>query len=97
MNEAKFDNVIHAPSRLQICAILAELAEVDFQQLKQQLNVSDSVLSKHLKSLEETGYIFILKKLDKGRVRTWLSLTDTGHTAFNAHVLALRAIIDKSK
>jgi len=93
MNEANFDNVIHAPNRLQICAVLAEIAELDFKQLKQQLDVSDSVLSKHLKSLEDAGYVYILKKLDNGRVRTWVSLSPEGMKAFNGHVLALKAII----
>jgi hypothetical protein len=34
MNKAKFDSVIHAPNRLQICAFLAPLQEAEFQVLR---------------------------------------------------------------
>ena len=49
MNKAKFDTVIHAPNRLQICALLDSTKELEFQIIREQLDVSDSVLSKHLK------------------------------------------------
>ena len=90
---AKFDALIHAPIRLQVCGFLNELQEVEFQRLRDEIDISDSVLSKHLKSLEDAGYVYILKKLDNGRVRTWVSLSPEGMKAFNGHVLALKAII----
>ncbi len=93
MNEAQFDTLIHAPNRLQICALLASAAAMEFVVLKEQLNVSDSVLSKHLKSLEEAGYVLLDKKALNGRQRTWLSLTGKGHNAFTCHVKALKEIV----
>ena len=47
MTKAAFDTVIHAPNRLQICALLETTKELEFQIVKEQLDVSDSVLSKH--------------------------------------------------
>ena len=41
MTKPRFDNVIHAPNRLQICAFLAPLQEAEFQVLRDELNVSD--------------------------------------------------------
>ena len=78
MNKAKFDTVIHAPNRLQICALLDSTKELEFQIIREQLDVSDSVLSKHLKVLEDANYIRLIKKTEFTRQRTWLSLTSLG-------------------
>lgn len=85
----QFDPVIHAPGRLQICAILSAADEAEFAMLRESLGVSDSVLSKHLRQLEEAGYIGSTKQAAHGRARTWLSLTPTGREAFAAHVAEL--------
>ena len=57
MKTPRFDTIIHAPNRLLICAFLAPLEEAEFQVLRDELGVSDSVLSKHIKQLEEVGYV----------------------------------------
>lgn len=90
---SKLDTVIHAPNRLQICAALATSAELEFKFLKEQLDVSDSVLSKHLKTLEEAGYISINKRSDFARPRSWIALTISGRKAFAGHVAALKEIV----
>jgi DNA-binding MarR family transcriptional regulator len=93
MMGSQFDTLIHAPNRLQICALLASAASMEFAIIKDQLDVSDSVLSKHLKSLEDAGYVLLDKKVLHGRQRTWLSLTKEGHKAFSGHVAALKEIV----
>lgn len=90
---ATLDAVIHAPNRLQICAALASSAELEFKFLKDQLEVSDSVLSKHLKTLEEAGYITIKKRSEFSRPRTWIALSVQGRSAFSDHVAALKEIV----
>ena len=87
------DPIIHAPNRLKICAILTTVAEIEFKLLKEHLEISDSVLSKHLKALEEPCYIKLKKRSDLGRQRTWVSLTTKGREAFNIHVNALKEIV----
>ncbi|NVJ50317.1 MAG: transcriptional regulator [Gammaproteobacteria bacterium] len=93
MDSGKFDPLIHAPNRLQICALLAPNEAVEFATLKEQLGVSDSVLSKHIKALEDADYVFPEKRLQNGRPRTWLTLTKQGRKAFADHVKALKAIV----
>ena len=93
MIKANFNNIIHAPNRLQICSLLAPLDDAEFQFLRDALDVSDSVLSKHIKQLEEAGYVGQRKEKVDGRQRTWAYLTDNGRTAFAAHVEALRNIV----
>ncbi|MEN1729076.1 MAG: transcriptional regulator, partial [Pseudomonadota bacterium] len=84
------DPVIHAPNRLKICAMLATSAELDFKLIRGELDVSDSVLSKQLKSLEDAEYIQTRKRPHNGRPRTWISLTKKGQSAFESHVEALK-------
>ena len=88
----QFDTVIHAPNRLQICAFLASLQEAEFQVLRDELEVSDSVLSKHIKQLENAAYVKQRKGKLNGRQRTWLSLTTEGHRAFKKHVEVLKGL-----
>jgi DNA-binding MarR family transcriptional regulator len=90
MTKAQFNTVIHAPNRLQICAFLTPLEEAEFQVLRDELDVSDSVLSKHLKQLEEAGYVVFRKGAVNGRQRMWASLTKSGREAFSLHVEELK-------
>ena len=94
MTAPAFDEVIHNPVRLRACALLAGLDFAAFPVLRDELSVSDSVLSKHLATLEEVGYVTLTKATSQGRLRTSVSLTPRGRAAFTAHVAALRSIVD---
>lgn len=88
----RFDPVIHAPNRLQICAMLAPMDEVEFAVVRDGIGVSDSVLSKQVRQLEEAGYVAVSKATVDTRQRTWLSLTKSGRAAFTAHMAELKRI-----
>ena len=92
MSAPVFDPLIHAPGRLQICAILSA-AEAEFAVVRDAIKVSDSVLSKHVKALEEAGYVSVRKAAMDGRQRTWLSMTFAGKKAFKAHVAELERLV----
>lgn len=92
MDSGGFNEVIHAPTRLRICALLAEAGEVDFGVIREALSLSDSVLSKHLKVLEQAAYVQLRKGAVNTRTRTWVRLTAAGAHAFRAHVDELRKI-----
>ena len=89
----QFDTVIHAPNRLQICALLAAVDSAEFATVRDSVGVSDSVLSKHVATLQEAGYVTVRKATVSSRVRTWLALTKDGRAAFDAHVAELRRIV----
>lgn len=93
--EAAFNDVIHAPHRLRICAILSAAQKVEFGHLQERLDLSKSALSKHLTHLVDAGYVTQERALRDSRNRLWLSLTDLGSGAYWAHVRALRAIVDE--
>jgi DNA-binding MarR family transcriptional regulator len=88
----RFDPVVHAPPRLQICGLLAAVDSMEFATVRDTVGVSDSVLSKHVKQLEEAGYVKVGKATIASRQRTSLSLTRSGKAAFAAHVAELRRI-----
>ena len=71
----------------------APLEEAEFQTLRDELEVSDSVLSKQMSQLAEAGYLRLRKSALHGRQRTWARLTARGRKAFAAHVEALQALI----
>ncbi len=92
MTVPHFDPVVHAPNRLQICALLTPLEEAEFQVIRDELGVSDSVLSKHVKQLVEAGYVKLRKSKLNGRQRTWARLTGDGRNAFSAHIEELQRL-----
>ena len=91
--EPVFDAVVHAPQRLQICAMLARGGEVEFGVLREGLDVSDATLSKHLRTLTEAGYVELRRvQRAKGQARTWVTLTPTGSQALRGHFAFLQSL-----
>ena len=90
---AQFDEVVHAPNRLKICAFLDATASADFGAARDMLGAAASVVSKHAQVLQDAGYVKVSKPTGKGRVRTWLSLTPAGREAYRGHVAALRELV----
>jgi DNA-binding MarR family transcriptional regulator len=88
-----FDEVIHAPHRLRICAALSAAQRVEFGFLLDRLGISKSALSKHLSQPADAGYVSQDRAVRDSRSRLWLSLTPAGKGAYAAHVRALREIV----
>jgi DNA-binding MarR family transcriptional regulator len=87
----EFDEVIHAPNRLKICALLATATTAEFGTLRDALGVADSVTSKQLKVLAEAGYVKLSKPTGTGgRAKTWVTFTPAGRKAFKGHLAMLQ-------
>jgi DNA-binding MarR family transcriptional regulator len=86
------DELLGHAVRLSVVAALSGVDKAEFAFVRDAVEVSDSVLSKQVASLEAAGYV----EVEKGRVgrrpRTWLRLTPAGAAALDRHVAALRAI-----
>ncbi|WP_214412700.1 winged helix-turn-helix domain-containing protein [Sphaerisporangium fuscum] len=93
---SELDPLIHAPARLRVMSLLAAVEEAEFAFVRDEVGVSDSVLSKHAAALESGGYVEIRKGHVGKRPRTWLRLSAAGRRAYEAHVEALRAIVARS-
>ena len=88
-----FDELIHAPTRLSIVALLAASQWAEFTFVRDSLGMSDSALSKQISTLEEAGYVTV-RKTGAGRSRrTHLQLSPRGRRAFSSHAAALQQII----
>jgi DNA-binding transcriptional ArsR family regulator len=96
MMKPKFDELIHAPTRLSIVSLLAAAEWADFKFIRDSTGLSDSALSKQLTTLEEAGYVEIRKRFVGKRPRTSAGLTTIGRAAFDQHVLALQDIVAKA-
>lgn len=94
-NPAAFDELIHAPVRLRICASLAPVQWAEFAQLRDALGVADSVLSKHLKQLVDARYAQVERFTRGGRSHVRVALAVEGRRAYVGHVAALRALLEQ--
>ena len=84
---AKPDPLIHPITRLSICGLLAAGADwVEFAALRDAAGISDSVLSKQSRVLEDAGYIEVRKGAVGRRPRTWFRLTAAGRQALEGHL-----------
>jgi DNA-binding MarR family transcriptional regulator len=88
------DPLIHPPTRLALVTTLSAVSEAEFATLRAALEVSDSVLSKHVSALVDAGYLRSRKGVHAGRRTTWVGLTDVGRQAVRDHVAAVRRLID---
>lgn len=93
MTKPRFDEVIHASTRLAIVSLLAATDWADFKFIRDGAGLSDSALSKQLSILEEAGYVTIRKAFVGKRPRTSVSLSKHGRRAFEGHVTALQQIV----
>ena len=91
------NNLIHQPVRLQIMASLTALPagdKVEFTWLRKRLGLTDGNLGAHLLKLEEAGYLQVEKVFVGRKPRTYLLLTTLGRGEFEAHVAALKIILE---
>ncbi|KXK63506.1 MarR family transcriptional regulator [Micromonospora rosaria] len=96
MTAPRFDELIHAPTRLSLVSLLAATDWAEFRYLREQLDLSDSALSKQLSALEQAGYAEIRKSFVGKRARTSVTLTRRGRDAFAGHVAALQEIVARA-
>ena len=83
--------------RLGIMSALMVNTEINFNELKELLQITDGNLASHLKTLEESGYVKIQKGFVGRKTNTTYSATKTGEKAFKAHLNALEKMIGSVK
>ena len=84
-----FDNRI----RLGIRSVLMVNEEINFNDLKQMLEVTDGNLATHLQTLEESGFIKVHKGFIGRKTNTTYSITRAGEKAFKDHIQGLENMI----
>ena len=79
--------------RLGIMSALMVNDEVNFNDLKELIQVTDGNLASHLKNLEENKYIKMNKGFIGRKTNTTYAVTKAGEKAFKLHLEALEQMI----
>jgi DNA-binding MarR family transcriptional regulator len=87
------NKVFDSRIRLGIMSALMVNAELNFNELKELISVTDGNLASHLKTLEENGYIKVQKGFIGRKTNTLYAVTKAGEKAFKSHLEALEKMI----
>ncbi len=79
--------------RLGIMSTLMVNDAINFNDLKQLIDVTDGNLASHIKSLEESAYIKVNKGYIGKKTNTTYAVTRLGEKAFQQHLTALEKMI----
>ncbi len=82
--------------RLGIMSILMVNDTVDFNTLKEQLQITDGNLASHLAALEKAVFILVSKQFIGKKPNTTYQATTEGRKAFSLHLDALEKFIRQS-
>lgn len=83
--------------RLGIMSLLMIHDWVDFNTLKENLEVTDGRLASHIKSLEKAKYLEIRKQFIGKKPNTSYQATTAGRQAFKDHLDALEQLLKLSE
>jgi DNA-binding MarR family transcriptional regulator len=87
------NKVFDSRIRLGIMSALLVNEDVNFNDLKELIDVTDGNLASHLKTLEENNYIKVQKGFIGRKTNTTYSVTKAGEKAFKQHLDALEQMI----
>ncbi len=91
---AALQRVFHEPNRLAIASALAAAVDgVTFSELKEQCDLTDGNLNRHLKALEDENLIAQRRETGSGRPRTTVSFTPSGRKRFVKYLETLEEVL----
>jgi DNA-binding MarR family transcriptional regulator len=94
-NIHKLHKAFESRVRLGIMSVLMVNDSVDFNTLKELLDVTDGNLASHAAALEKEGFVHIKKEFIGKKTSTTYSATKIGVKAFEGHLDALEKLIKK--
>ncbi|MFF4749428.1 winged helix-turn-helix domain-containing protein [Streptomyces sp. NPDC002514] len=97
MAEAELSPLLVDPTRLSIVSLLAATQWAEFGWVRDSVGLTDSALSKQVKTLSTSGHIEVRKGYVGNRPRTWLNLSNTGRHALQAHIAVLHRIAEQAR
>jgi DNA-binding MarR family transcriptional regulator len=87
------NKVFDSRIRLGVMSVLLVNEQVNFNDLKQLLQLTDGNLASHLTNLEENDYIKVHKGFIGRKTNTTYSITRAGEKAFKEHLGGLENMI----
>ena len=97
INISNLNKAFDSRIRLGIMSSLMVNAEVNYNELKELLQVTDGNLASHLKGLEEAGFVKVYKGFIGRKTNTSYKVTKLGEKAFKQHLDALETMIRGTK
>ena len=91
---AHLNKVFDSRIRLGIMSALLVNDEVNFNELKELIQVTDGNLASHLKALEKEKFIAVEKSFVGRKPNTSYFMTESGKKAFDDHLNALEMLIN---
>jgi len=88
-----FNKAFESKARLGIMSVLMVNDSIDFNRLKELLELTDGNLASHLKALEEIEYILVQKQFIGKKPNTTYQATTLGKKAFSDHLNVLENLI----
>ncbi len=87
------DKAFENKVRLGIMSALLVNDQLDFNSLKDLLDLTDGNLASHLRSLENSGYISFKKEFLNRKPNTKYAATKSGKNAFKKHLKAIENLL----
>lgn len=94
---AKLNKQFENRVRLGIMSVLMVNESIDFNSLKDLLDVTDGNLASHLAALEKNMLIGVQKQFIGRKPNTTYRITSEGRSAFSEHLEFLERIVKNSK
>ena len=95
LNINKLNKEFESRVRLGVMSVLMVNDWVDFNEMKQLLEVTDGNLASHSSALEKASYIEIKKEFVGKKPKTSYRVTNAGRQAFTEHINALEKLLGK--
>lgn len=89
----QLNKIFDSRIRIGIMSALMVNEDMNFNDLKALIDVTDGNLATHLKTLEENTFIKVQKGFIGRKTNTTYSITKVGEKAFRSHLDALEKII----
>ena len=94
----QLQRIFHEPARLAIMsALCAADRALTFNELREQCDLTDGNLSRHLKALQEAGAVTVSKSFAGVKPRTTVALAETGLRQFTEYLAALEEVLDTAR
>lgn len=87
--------VFESRIRLGIMSALMVNDNIDFNSLKELLELTDGNLASHLKGLEQQDIIVVSKQFVGRKPSTTYKATESGRELFRQHLIALEGLINQ--
>jgi DNA-binding HxlR family transcriptional regulator len=90
---ANLNKIFDSRIRLGIMSALMVNESVNFNELKELIEVTDGNLASHLRTLEDSAYLKVQKGFVGRKTQTTYTVTKAGEKAFKLHLEALEQMI----